>query len=87
MASCIRDWHWLQAVIGVAFSVGFLLGPLIGAYFSVQARGRGAEAGGGTFYVAPALFALTLSLINIAFIALCMRETLPRECRVGIHSL
>jgi len=68
-----------MAVIGIAFSVGFLLGPLIGAYFSLQARELALQPGGGAFYVAPALFALSLAIINVVFIAVCMPETLPRH--------
>jgi len=66
-----------MAMIGVAFSVGFVVGPLIGAYFSLQARSMDS----GAFFVTPALFALSLALINIVFLLFFMRETLPAEKR------
>ena len=47
----------LQVLIGVAFSIGFVFAPLIGADFSVYAR-QHQEA----FYTVPALFALSLML-------------------------
>ncbi len=68
-----------QAVIGVAFSVGFIIGPLIGAFFSRQAHGQE-----GTFFVAPAIFALCLVLVDIVFLLVCLPETLPAEKRVSI---
>ncbi|KAK3095294.1 hypothetical protein FSP39_012912 [Pinctada imbricata] len=65
-----------MALIGVAFSVGFVFGPLIGAGFSVYARQQ-QEA----FYTIPALFALTLAVIDIIFISLFFKETLPQDRR------
>jgi len=64
-------------MIGVAFSIGFLLGPLIGAAFSLQTKGHE-----GQFYVAPALYALTLAILDVIFLAVFLKETLPREKRV-----
>lgn len=65
-----------MAMIGVAFSIGFLLGPLIGAAFSLQTKGHE-----GQFYVAPALYALTLAILDVIFLAVFLKETLPREKR------
>lgn len=65
-------------MIGVAFSVGFIIGPLIGAYFSHQAR----LANTGAFFITPALFALILAVLNVIFLMLFMGETLPTEKRV-----
>ena len=28
----------VQAAVGIAFSIGFIIGPLIGAYFSMKAK-------------------------------------------------
>lgn len=58
----------MQALVGLAFSVGFTLGPLGGAWL---ARG---VAGGA----APAACALALSLANMALVALALPETLPK---------
>ena len=69
----------LQALVGIAFSVGFLIGPTIGAYFSLQAKGQD-----GMFFVAPALFALLLAVINIVFTFFFMEETLPAKNRVSV---
>jgi len=65
-----------MAMIGVAFSLGFLVGPMIGAAFSLW----GKEAG-GDWYVYPALFALGLSIFDILFIAVFFKESLPAEKR------
>lgn len=65
-----------MAMIGVAFSVGFLLGPLIGAAFSLQAKGQEGE-----FFVTPALYALTLAVLDVLFLVVFLKETLPREKR------
>lgn len=65
-----------MAMIGVAFSIGFLLGPLIGAAFSLQAKGQE-----GQFFVAPALYALTLAVLDVLFLTVFLKETLPREKR------
>lgn len=71
-----------QAVIGIAFSCGFLLGPVIGAAFSVWGK-TVAESGGDPFTVFqyPALFALTLALLDIALLVFAFPETLPVEKR------
>ena len=66
-----------QAAIGIAFSVGFIIGPLIGAFFSRQARIHD-----DMFFRAPAMFALLLALIDVMFLVSFLRETLPIEKRV-----
>ncbi len=71
-----------MALIGIAFSIGFIAGPLIGAAFAVWAKGQTA---GGEWYVFPAFVALSLSLLDLAFFAIKFRETLPPEKR--LHSL
>ncbi|CAG0890221.1 unnamed protein product [Cyprideis torosa] len=61
-----------MALIGVAFSIGFIVGPLIGALFF--------KFGGGSFLF-PALFSVTLSALNIVFIACKFPESLPAHSR------
>lgn len=65
-----------MAVIGVAFSVGFIIGPLIGAFFSQQARIHD-----NMFFTGPALFALLLALTDVLFVIICLKETLPQNKR------
>lgn len=64
--------------MGVAFSVGFVFGPIIGAVFSRFARDQQEE-----FYTTPALFALALAVIDIGFILMFFKETLPEHKRVS----
>ena len=66
----------------MAFSIGFVVGPLIGAYFSQQARLLTEVS--DTFFTLPALFALTLATLNIVFLGVCLQETLPADKRVGV---
>ena len=66
----------------MAFSVGFIVGPLIGAYFSQQAHLSAELPDSEMFFVSPALFALTLSLLNVVFLLVCLQETLPADKRV-----
>ncbi|XP_033102842.1 major facilitator superfamily domain-containing protein 10-like [Anneissia japonica] len=65
-----------MALVGIAFSVGFIVGPLIGAFFA----SRGVVEG-NAFYVKPALLALTLATADLLFILAFMKETLPEQKR------
>lgn len=65
-----------MAVIGVAFSIGFVFGPLIGAIFSRWAREQQDQ-----FYVYPALFALVLAAADVLYIIAVFKETLPLKKR------
>lgn len=67
-----------QAFVGVAFSVGFVFGPIIGAVFSRYARDQQE-----VFYTVPALFALALAVIDIIFVLMFFKETLPENKRVN----
>ena len=64
--------------MGIAYSLGFIIGPVIGALFA-----KGSALGSGSLYL-PAMFAVFLSIVDIAFVFLCMKETLPQEKRVNI---
>ncbi|XP_041477167.1 major facilitator superfamily domain-containing protein 10-like [Lytechinus variegatus] len=65
-----------MALIGLAFSVGFIVGPMIGAYFA-----KGGLFDEGSRVITPALLALTLSLADLLFIFVFLKETLPQEKR------
>ncbi len=65
-----------MALVGIAFSVGFLVGPLIGAIFSAKLSTTTA------IYTYPSYLAIALTLINILFVAKFYKESLPVEKRV-----
>ncbi|XP_043559736.1 major facilitator superfamily domain-containing protein 10 isoform X1 [Chiloscyllium plagiosum] len=65
-----------MAMIGVAFSLGFTIGPMIGAYF---ASSTGKD---GSFFLQTAQLALVFAVSDLVFIFLFLPETLPREKRV-----
>jgi len=65
-----------MALIGVAFSLGFMLGPMIGAGFSFWSRGKD-----GDWFFYPAVTALLLSLFDILFLSIFFQESLPEAKR------
>lgn len=67
-----------QAMIGVAFSLGFTVGPLMGAYFAITSK-----ATGNVFYLTPALLALAFSTADLLFIWLMLPETLTKDVKVS----
>ena len=71
----------LQALIGVSYSIGFLIGPMIGAFFSTFAsRDDG-------FSSAPAIFCILLTIIELAAILLLLPETLDFENQKVVANL
>ncbi|NWU94781.1 MFS10 protein, partial [Upupa epops] len=66
-----------MAMIGVAFSLGFTLGPMIGAYLAMEPEK------GQVFYIHSALLALTFAMADFIFIFFLLPETLPKEKRVS----
>lgn len=62
-----------MALVGIAFSLGFIIGPMIGATFAMLSDKTTNQ---WSFY--PALLALILAIGDILFITLCLRETLPK---------
>lgn len=64
--------------MGIAFSLGFMFGPCIGAVFSAKFSATGSTA----IYTYPSYAAMALTLINILFIAKFYKESLPVEKRV-----
>ena len=65
-------------MIGIAFSLGFLIGPMVGAGFSVWAK----KHAGLDWYIYPAGIALALSLLDLLYIFIYFKETLPEEKRL-----
>jgi len=65
-----------MALIGVAFSLGFLFGPMIGAAFSMWGKTQAGE-----WYMYPAVFALILSIVDVAYLAVFLKESLPPSRR------
>ncbi|KFQ28846.1 Major facilitator superfamily domain-containing protein 10, partial [Merops nubicus] len=66
-----------MAMIGVAFSLGFTLGPVMGAYLALEPER------GEVFYRRSALLALAFALADLIFIFCLLPETLPKEKRVS----
>lgn len=67
-----------QAMIGVAFSLGFTLGPMLGAYLAMETEK------GEIFYQWSALFAVMFAVTDLVFIFFLLPETLPKEKRVRV---
>ncbi|XP_024119456.2 major facilitator superfamily domain-containing protein 10-like [Oryzias melastigma] len=68
-----------MAMIGIAFSVGFTVGPLMGAYFAVTSRTTG-----NVFFQTPALIALAFSVADLLVIWLMLPETLTENVKVSL---
>lgn len=64
-------------MVGIAFSVGFVLGPMIGAGFAKISIGNRE----GQWYALPAMFAFFLSMCDLFYVSMNMKETLPIEQR------
>ncbi|XP_072289731.1 major facilitator superfamily domain-containing protein 10 [Eucyclogobius newberryi] len=65
-----------MAVIGISFSLGFTVGPLMGAYFAMSSRTSGEES---VFHQTPALLAVAFSVADLLFIWLVLPETLRKD--------
>ena len=72
-----------KAFIGAAFSLGFIFGPLLGAFCSHLGMVYWPKST-VIFFILPAAVSLVLSLINIAFVSQCCPETLPVSKRVRL---
>lgn len=70
-------------MVGIAFSVGFILGPMIGAAFSSYAKTHDTA----DFFLYPAVFALALQIIDLAAVYMFLPETLPPNRRVSASAL
>ncbi|KYN08374.1 PREDICTED: major facilitator superfamily domain-containing protein 10 [Cyphomyrmex costatus] len=68
-----------MALVGIAFSVGFVVGPMIGAFFAwISSSNRE-----GTWYMVPALFALFLALSDLFFVTYYLKESLSSKHRAA----
>ncbi|XP_029943179.1 major facilitator superfamily domain-containing protein 10-like [Salarias fasciatus] len=67
-----------MAMIGVAFSLGFTVGPLLGAYFAISSK-----TAGTVFYHTPAVLALAFSAADLLFIWLVLPETLTKDVKAS----
>lgn len=68
-----KSKNTFQALIGLAFSIGFIVGPLAGAWFS-----KNNDGSTGSWGERPAHYALGLALANVALVLFCIPETLPK---------
>lgn len=71
-----KERNRAMAWIGAAFSLGFIFGPLLGAFCSHLGTVFWPESS-VAFFIFPAAISLILSLINITFISEFCPETLP----------
>lgn len=62
----------MKALVGIAFSIGFIIGPMIGVIFS-KISGEHKDT---YWYTYPALFAFFLSLSDLIYVIYCLEETL-----------
>lgn len=62
-----------MALVGIAFSIGFIIGPMIGALFSIYT-----DKTTSMWFWYPASFAFLLSLADILFIYRFFNESLPK---------
>nr|CAG4646423.1 EOG090X09U7 [Macrothrix elegans] len=66
-----------MALIGIAFAIGFIVGPVTGAAFSVW----GVDSSQQNWWFWPAIFALTLGVLNIVYVWAYFTESLPSTKR------
>ena len=66
-----------MAMVGVAYSIGFTVGPFVGAYMSSLLKAD------EEFFAIPAYFALAMCLLDIVIVYFFLPETLPEEKRAS----
>nr|CAG4644134.1 EOG090X09U7 [Lepidurus arcticus] len=74
----IKDRGIAMALVGVAFSLGFMVGPMLGAWFAIGLKNQGLV---GEWYQLPAAVSLALAVTNVVFVAVAFKESLPKERR------
>jgi ABC-type sulfate transport system permease subunit len=62
-----------KAYIGMSFSIAFLIGPMIGAYFSMETKTTGNSS--SNFNTKPAHLAIALSLLVLVIAVVFLSET------------
>lgn len=65
-----------MALVGIAFSLGFIVGPMIGAAFA-----HFSDKSARIWFWFPAIFAMTLVITDVLFVLVFLKETLPKEKR------
>ncbi|KAJ2741984.1 hypothetical protein GGI20_004799 [Coemansia sp. BCRC 34301] len=65
-----------MALVGIAFAVGFTLGPSIGAYFSTKLSAEGSGGSAYAPFVAAAVFSLALLVAESLYLYFKLPETL-----------
>ncbi|KAG8184726.1 hypothetical protein JTE90_019329 [Oedothorax gibbosus] len=65
-----------MALIGIAFAIGFIVGPTIGAVFASNAVKSQKD-----FYFYPAVFALLTTITSLLLLILFFKESLPKDKR------
>lgn len=65
-----------MAFVGIAYSFGFIIGPVIGAIFAKRS-----SLESGNPYLLPAVFAITLTVADALYLWFCLKETLPEDKR------
>lgn len=65
-----------MALVGIAYSFGFIIGPVVGAVFAKRS-----SLESGNPYLFPALFAIILTVADLMFVFVCLRESLSEEKR------
>lgn len=73
-----------MAMIGIAFSIGFMVGPMMGAFLSSS---QDSSLKGNTFFLLPAVVAVSLSLFNLFFTSFFFEESLSCKNRVSQQDL
>lgn len=71
-----------MALIGIAFSIGFIVGPMLGAILSNISHSYSPDH----FFAVPAIVALSLAVANILFTGFAFPESLTPEHRVSTLS-
>lgn len=66
-----------MALVGVAFSLGFIVGPMIGALFAIFSN-----KSSGPWFVLPSLLAFGLAVGDLLVLIFGLKETLPKVSRI-----
>lgn len=74
--SCKKTRGRAMAMVGIAFSLGFICGPMIGALFA-----KWSDKTTENWFFLPAICALTLAQADFMFVWFNLKETLPKEKR------